>query len=178
MIIFDLDGTLANYEHRRHLVDPALTKDDIYDYTDAETGELKWAYNRGSITDKVEFWKPNWNAFHEACDKDTPNEAICKLFEILALHGKSIEIWSDRSELVRVKTVEWLSKNVLGTIGCRLKIRPIGDSTPDDVLKEHWLDEALAEGKQIEMVFDDRDKVVKMWRRRGITCLQVTEGDF
>jgi len=27
-------------------------------------------------------------------------------------------------------------------------------------------------------VFDDRDKVVKMWRNQGLRCCQVAEGDF
>ena len=27
-------------------------------------------------------------------------------------------------------------------------------------------------------VFEDRDRVVKMWRDLGITCFQVAEGDF
>lgn len=32
--------------------------------------------------------------------------------------------------------------------------------------------------ERIAMVFDDRDKVVAMWRRQGLTCLQVAPGDF
>ena len=27
-------------------------------------------------------------------------------------------------------------------------------------------------------VYDDRDKVVAMWRRNGVACFQVAEGDF
>jgi hypothetical protein len=27
-------------------------------------------------------------------------------------------------------------------------------------------------------IFDDRDKVVKMWRSNGIACFQVAPGDF
>lgn len=56
-----------------------------------------------------------------------------------------------------------------------LKMRPIGDSTPDDVLKEKWLDEALKEGKNVEFVFDDRPKVVRMWRRRGVFVFDVNQ---
>jgi len=28
------------------------------------------------------------------------------------------------------------------------------------------------------VVFDDRDRVVKMWRENGIRCFQVAEGNF
>jgi hypothetical protein len=50
----------------------------------------------------------------------------------------------------------------------------------DDELKEMWLDEEFpGEGiNEIECVFDDRDKVVNMWRKRGIPCFQVAPGDF
>jgi hypothetical protein len=31
---------------------------------------------------------------------------------------------------------------------------------------------------EVLCVFDDRDKVVKMWRENGINCFQVAPGDF
>jgi hypothetical protein len=46
------------------------------------------------------------------------------------------------------------------------------------VLKKQWLDDELNAGEEILCVFDDRDKVVKMWRDNGITCMQVNYGDF
>jgi hypothetical protein len=55
-------------------------------------------------------------------------------------------------------------------------MRKIGDFRPDEVLKKEWLDEVGPEN--IKMIFDDRDKVVKMWRDNGITCLQVAPGNF
>ena len=33
-------------------------------------------------------------------------------------------------------------------------------------------------GGKIDLVFDDRNKVVDMWRARGTTVVQVAEGDF
>ena len=51
---------------------------------------------------------------------------------------------------------------------------------PDDKLKQHWLD-SLFEGDRkndIVCVFDDRDKVVKMWRENGLDCFQVANGNF
>jgi hypothetical protein len=46
------------------------------------------------------------------------------------------------------------------------------------VLKKQWLDELILQGHEILCVFDDRDKVVKMWRENGISCFQVAEGSF
>ena len=142
-IIFDLDGTLALINHRRHFVE----------------GEKK-----------------DWDAFFQACLKDEPNIPIIKLAHELHDAGNSIEIWSGRSDVVKKETVFWLAYYVLDRF--KLKMRPKGDFTPDDVLKEQWLNESPQEFKDNLIVFDDRDKVVAMWRRRGITCCQVAEGDF
>ena len=55
-------------------------------------------------------------------------------------------------------------------------MRPLKDFTPDDVLKQLWLDNI---GKDnVLCTFDDRKKVVDMWRNNGITCFQVADGDF
>jgi hypothetical protein len=42
-------------------------------------------------------------------------------------------------------------------------------------LKEKWLKQAIKQGKEIEMVFDDRKKVVDMWRRNGIFCFDCNQ---
>ena len=50
----------------------------------------------------------------------------------------------------------------------------------DDLLKKGWLNDIFPGEKKdrILCVFDDRDKVVKMWRDEGLTCMQVAEGAF
>jgi len=163
MIIFDLDGTLADCEHRRHFVDPSKIP----------------ILQIGEDFDPKHLWKPDWKAFYEACDKDKPIYPTIKIFErfdgtIGWDHG--VKIWSGRCESTRNKTIEWLRININAwpeysedeIISDILKMRPIGDNTPDDELKERWLDEAITEEKAIDFVFDDRPKVVRMWRRRGI----------
>ena len=51
---------------------------------------------------------------------------------------------------------------------------------PDDELKQHWLDDLFPGDirDRIVAVFDDRQKVVDMWRKNGLTCMQVAPGDF
>ena len=50
---------------------------------------------------------------------------------------------------------------------------------PDDVVKEEWLLSLPEEIKSnISIVFEDRKRVVDMWRNHGIQCCQVSEGDF
>ena len=49
---------------------------------------------------------------------------------------------------------------------------------PDDVLKFDMLKQLKEDGYNPTIVFDDRDSVVRMWRRMGLKCLQVQKGDF
>jgi len=179
MIIFDLDGTLADCEHRRHFVDPY--KNSAYEYVpkDNEIGWKEGWYCNLSAPYFGKPWSPDWKEFYEACDEDFIITPVRSVF-IQYCH-REIEIWSGRCESVRKKTESWLSKNIFDDDfkqfkNIKLKMRPIGDSTPDDVLKEKWLDEHFARGgRPIEFVFDDRPKVVRMWRRRGIFVFDVNQ---
>ena len=46
----------------------------------------------------------------------------------------------------------------------------------DSDLKQMWLDSIGVDN--VAMVFDDRNQVVDMWRKNGLTCFQVADGDF
>lgn len=117
----------------------------------------------------------NWDAFYEACDKDIQNLPIAVINRMFGNSlGWVIFILSGRSEAVLGKTHDWLRFH--GIRYEQLRMRPEGDYTPDDVLKKQWAEEIGID--RIAMVFDDRDKVVKMWRSLGLTCLQVAEGNF
>lgn len=115
----------------------------------------------------------DWTAFFEACDKDKPNNPVIEVLHALEKKGHVVEIWSGRTDTVIEKTVLWLAKNDIGHVP--LKMRPAKDRRPDTVLKKEWLDRAIPAP---DLVFDDRNSVVKMWRENGIACAQVAEGDF
>lgn len=157
LYIFDLDGTLALIDHRRHIIeDPS--KDNS-----------------------------KWRRFYAACDKDLPNESVLRVMESLRRFA-DIWIFSGRSYEVRGKTVDWLIKHTSfisrdfdSAFGDRdiLTMRETRDYTADDVLKKQWLDSMLVDDRRrLVATFDDRDRVVKMWRNAGITCFQVAPGDF
>ena len=57
-------------------------------------------------------------------------------------------------------------------------MRRTKDYRSDDIVKKEMLDEMRAIGYNPTLVFDDRDRVVKMWRENGLRCFQVAEGDF
>lgn len=150
LYIFDLDGTLALIEHRRHFVERERGKQD-------------------------------WKGFYAACGNDEPNYPVIATMERLRRFA-DILIFSGRSDEVRKQTVDWL---VTHTSFCSweldtaLMMRQAGDYTADDVLKRQWLDAMLDDDRRrIVAVFDDRDRVVKMWRDAGVACFQVADGGF
>jgi phosphoglycolate phosphatase-like HAD superfamily hydrolase len=122
--------------------------------------------------------KINWKVFFdpENIALDEPNIPVVKTFQAMKQADFVVGIFSGRDSISIKETTEWLKEN--GVVFDFFKMRPQGSHTPDDVLKKAWLDELQAEGKSVMCVFDDRDKVVKMWRDNGITCMQVNYGDF
>lgn len=117
----------------------------------------------------------NWDAFHLACVNDAPILPIIMVHNALfALHR--VLIVSGRNDTVQKQTERWLYDN--GIMFHDLIMRPEGDYTPDDELKEVWLRTGkLGPIGDILCVFDDRQRVVDMWRKNGLTCLQVNKWD-
>jgi hypothetical protein len=76
----------------------------------------------------------------------------------------------------RKETEAWLAKHNVEVDF--LRMRAHGDFTHDDKLKKTWLEGEIYDGYEVMCAFDDRDKVVKMWRENGVACFQVAEGDF
>ena len=194
LYIFDLDGTLADLKHRRHFVElqdgsTVLVERDhraiyrgkhdvVEDNVWVEFPETGiWAYHKSDVT-----FKPNWDAFHAACVDDKPIQPVIELLLSLELRAE-VWIWSGRMSTVREQTILWLDQNVIANdcmdMDTILTMRPAGDYTPDDQLKESWLKAMSPEDRaRLVMVFDDRQRVVDMWRRNSVTCAQVAPGDF
>lgn len=152
LYIFDIDGTIALIGHRRHMLDD---KNDSY----------------------------RWRSFYAACDKDEPNLPVIDTMERLRFSGAEIWFFSGRSSEVKGKTIAWLIANTSFIASDFeqdiLTMREEGECTPDDALKRRWLDNMLTDDRlRLFAVFDDRDRVVNMWREAGVTCYQVAPGEF
>lgn len=149
-VIFDLDGTLADIRERRTLA----TK---------EGGKIDWP----------KFFDP------ANISLDKPNHPVIEAFKAMKNAGNTMVIFSGRSDATKEETEKWLAKH--GIVYDKILMRPgtgLGMFTPDDQLKEDWLNNEFPDKNQILCVYDDRDKVVAMWRRNGIPCFQVAPGDF
>jgi phosphoglycolate phosphatase-like HAD superfamily hydrolase len=139
--VFDLDGTLADVDHRRHLVNGP---------------------------------KPDWPSFYRACVNDTPKAAVISALQAHLASGHGVEIWSGRSDEVRLETHDWLESHGIAP-ALLTRMRAARDYTPDHILKRSWL---MASDRRPDAVYGDRNKVVAMWRQEGIPCFQVAPGDF
>jgi len=128
----------------------------------------------------VEGPKKDWDAFFKACVDDTPNEPVITTLQALDEAWHQIIIVSGRAEYVREHTKIWLGKH--GIPYARLYMRPNGNYTPDDELKFKMLQDIKKDlgftDENILCFFDDRQKVVDMWRKHGFTCFQVAAGNF
>jgi FMN phosphatase YigB (HAD superfamily) len=120
----------------------------------------------------------DWDAFYNACEQDMPIYANIETYRQLYRSGADVWIWSGRSELVREKTVNWLSTKGINPRD-NLRMRPLGNHSPDYKLKRDWAVNLSAHDiGRIIGVFEDRDRVVSMWRGLGIQCYQVSSGNY
>lgn len=122
--------------------------------------------------------KINWGIFFDPnnIQLDKPIKNTIMLLQLLKSQGLGVAILSGRGEETRAATEDWLKQ--YGIEYDKLIMRPVQDYQPDDVLKKSWLDAEFPSKDQILCVFDDRNKVVDMWRREGLLCCQVAPGDF
>jgi hypothetical protein len=114
-----------------------------------------------------------WRRFFAECVNDLPNWPVIYALNALQRVGYEIHIFSGRSDEVLNETLDWLRHKVSYS---SLRMRPAGDFTPDEELKRQWIEEY--DLSQILCVFDDRKKVVDMWRELGLSCFQVAPGEF
>jgi phosphoglycolate phosphatase-like HAD superfamily hydrolase len=151
-IIMDIDGTLANAEHRLHL----LPQKGVVD-----------------SKDKVD---EQWEAFFAEAEKDTLNTEIARLNNAMAMAGYKVVICTGRREEERKMTERWLAKHKI--FYNALFMRQDGDRREDSVIKREMLREIKSSGYHPLFAVEDRARVVKMWREEGLRCLQVCEGNY
>jgi hypothetical protein len=176
MIVFDLDGTLADHTHRLHYIDERkIWCKECFKLMSMEpTIDIKCLC--GQYPTK---WRKKWPAFFAACSDDGPIVEMIKMLNVLR-SDYTVSIWTGRPESYMRQTMQWLEYHGVGYD--KLKMRPDGDNTPAHQLKERWLDECWPPIGQfmnppVSMAFDDSTRCVEMWRRRGIICCQVANLD-
>lgn len=156
-LVTDLDGTLANCDARRdklQAVEKAVALDGS-----AEGGDRKWSeFMQGQEHDPL---------------------IVSTYHTIIAMQAHlrmPLIICTARAERFRPIVEAWLGKWNIHYY--TMLMRPDGDHRPDVYIKEKMLLELRLMQLEPYMVWDDRNCVVEMWRKAGIVCHQVNEGDF
>lgn len=147
LVCFDIDGTLAKIDHRL-----------------------------GFIRSKPK----NWPAFNAGIPNDLVNEPVAKIYRHFALSPYSdatVILASGRSEEVRSLTEDWLRSNGL-TGYQKLYMRKSKDYRSDDIVKDEIIDQIFEDFDKLpDLWFDDRPRVVRAVRKRGIFVFDVYQGE-
>ena len=146
LVIFDIDGTLADCEHRLHHIRS----------------------------------KPRrFDRFERDIPHDTVILAVANIYRrLVADPSVTVLLLTGRNESARYETEKWFVDNDL--VGYdRLFMKPSGKSfMPDTEQKENVLDQVIhLYGQAPDAVFEDRARVVKMWKKRGVFVINVDQGD-
>ena len=119
---------------------------------------------------------------YDKCDTDLLNNTVAQILKLLNV---PIIFLSGREDSCFEKSQDWLQKWGFDTqILCNktiydgLLMRKTGDNRKDCIIKREIFDKYIRDKFYIEFVLDDRNQVVDMWRKMGLICLQVADGDF
>ena len=165
-VIFDIDGTLANIEHRRPFVTGKKKNFDAfnaamdYDIPNEPIVDLLWMCEDSAK--QIIFCTGRMEQYREVTRNFLLDDCA---FE----------------ESYHTSTHKCSRESIERHIDTFLMMRPDERRhDPDSEIKQDMLNEILktVDKRNILFAVDDRKRVVDMWRANGITCLQVAEGNF
>lgn len=109
------------------------------------------------------------------CEQDALNPVVAGIIRAVG-EGTRLVLVSGREDRHRPQTERWLASHAIAYDA--LHMRQTGDNRRDAIIKEEIFDAHIRPHYAVRFVLDDRNQVVAMWRRLGLVCLQVAEGDF
>lgn len=116
--------------------------------------------------------RKKWKKFFDSASLDKPRLDVLRQVRELSRQHR-IHLVTGRPEQYREQTLKWLNRYRVPFDS--LHMREGGDHRPDDLVKEEIL-HAHFDKDQIELVIDDRPRVIRMWQRNGLAVLDVGDG--
>jgi predicted kinase len=112
--------------------------------------------------------------------EDLPKWPVIKTIKAMKKSGYEVIFFSGRDAVCYDDSCQWICKNFDWQLSdFQLFMRPTQDQRKDSTIKFELFEQHLKNQYFVEVVFDDRQQVVDMWRQKlGLTCLQVDYGDF
>lgn len=118
----------------------------------------------------------DWHLVHT----DSAIMPIVRLVRLLQQHHEVCFV-TGREESCREATSAWLAQHFdfgVENASLNLFMRSTGDHRDDTIVKRELYEFLIKPWADVELVLDDRDKVVAMWRELGLVCLQTRPGLF
>ncbi len=110
----------------------------------------------------------DWDAFFASMGRDAPVRPLVDLAEWLA-HHVDVLIVTGRPADYEPQIRRWLADH--GVVYDELFMRASGDRRPDHVAKADIYERDIAPRWDVRLLFDDREGVIDMWRRKGLYVL-------
>lgn len=109
---------------------------------------------------------------------DSYDEIIGRIVDLYHYStGAHVILLSGRSSDHRGETLRWLGKHATFPWQA-LYMRASGDTRNDAIVKDELFEAHIAGKYNVDFILDDRNRVVEMWRAKGLKVLQVAEGAF
>ena len=121
----------------------------------------------GHLLDKIQIIAPSLDSLL-ASTNQIVIEMMSKHYTIIFLSG--------RSDKYKEQTLQFLKK--CNWSNPQLYMRKDGDFRKDSIVKRELYQTHILGVANVQFVLDDRNQVVEMWRKEGLTCFQVAEGNF
>lgn len=117
-----------------------------------------------------------WHQY-DRVGEDQPKQVVIDVVNSLWRHpdvDARIVFVSGRKDSCRWETRDWLIEHVGSwATTAPLYMRKASDNRADDIVKNEIFERDVAPFYNVLATIDDRQRVVDMWRAKGITCLQV-----
>lgn len=127
----------------------------------------------GTIAQRVDRSPFDW----DRVDEDLPKWDVINMVKALSTNYNIVFV-SGRDAVCREKTLKWIKEH-FGWSDITLFMRPEGNDQKDSIIKKNIFFDKVNPQYYIDLVVDDRDQVVQMWREEmGLTCVQVAYGNF
>lgn len=117
-----------------------------------------------------------WQAFFEAATDDPLNQWCFEIINSMVAQGYKIILLTGRPEWMRGLSENWLEKYQVPYD--LFLMRKDDDHQGDPDMKWEAYQESIVDQYDILFTLEDRQRVVDMWREKGLTCLQCAKGDF
>lgn len=117
----------------------------------------------------------------ERVGEDEPKYKIIKLIQAYtAQEAAELIFVSGRDGICYQETEQWLKDNLEDGELFKLFMRPVGDPRPDQEVKLEIYNNHIKDQYHVDLVFDDRLSVCRLWHGLGLQLLRVgdPEADF